>query len=76
MHQIEDGVDPGQGGQQGDGLEAVGEAKLDPLRQPAGAAGPGDDPIAQRLQVGHQIRSDITGRPHHQTCAHLFFSHD
>ena len=74
VYQIEDGVDPRQRGQQGDGLEAVGEAKRHPLRQAAGAASPGDDPVPQTLQMGHQVGSYVPGRPHHQTCAHRLFS--
>ena len=70
VHQIEDGIHPGKGRQQGDGLEAVGETKLHPLRQAAGAAGPGDDPVAQPLQMGDQIGTYVTRRTHHQTVSH------
>ena len=71
VHQIEDGVDAGQGGQQCDRLEAVGKAKLYPRRQTAGAPRPGNHPITQFLQMGHQVRTYVARRPHHQTITHL-----
>ncbi len=73
MHQIEDGIYARQRRQQCDGFEAVGEAKLHPLRQATGTARPGNHLVAEGLQVGHQIGTDISCRSHHQTISHPLF---